>query len=119
MNETQTKFNHHKPSRLARTLVNALVTTILHSRWHDLMSQRLLLITFTGRNSGKKFTTPIRYKQEGETLQIKIVAEYSWWKNLIPEQTVHILLRRQKRTGTAEVLAPEGELVVVKIHLKA
>lgn len=82
-----------------------------------MMSPRLLLITFTGRKSGKEFTTPIRYMQESETLRMKVLVEYPWWKNLVGEVTVHVLLRGQMRTGTAEVLPEEGGVVLVKVHL--
>ena len=118
MNNTQTSFNHPKPPRLVRVLINSLVTTILRSPWHGMRSQRLLLLTFTGRKSGKEFTTPIRYVQEGETLQIKVLVEYSWWKNLCEQAAVRVLLRGQWRTGIAEVLPEEGGLIPVKVHLK-
>jgi hypothetical protein len=85
---------------------------------HGIRSHRLLLITFTGRKSGKEFTTPIRYVQEGETLQMRVLVEHSWWKNLVGEATVRVLLRGKMRTGVAEVLPEEGGVVVVKIHLK-
>jgi hypothetical protein len=81
-------------------------------------SHRLLLITFTGRKSGKKFTTPIRYVQEGETLWLKVLVEYPWWKNLVEETTVRVLLRGNMCTGVAEVHPEEDGLVVVKVHLK-
>ena len=56
--------------------------------------------------------------QEGETLQVKILVEYSWWKNLREQATARVLLRGQWRTGTAEVLPEEGGLIPVKVHLK-
>ena len=115
MNETQTTVHHPRPPRLARVLINSLVTTILRSPWHGMRSNQLLLLTFTGRKSGKKFTTPIRYVQEGETLRITIV--YPWWKNLREQPSIHVLLRGQMRTGTAELLPEENGEVVVKIHL--
>ena len=117
MNDTQTTFQHPKPPRLVRVLINSLVTTILRSPWHGLRSHRLLLITFTGRKSGKEFTPPIRYEQDGETLQLKVVAEYSWWKNLRGQAIVRVLLRGKMLTGTAEVLPEKGGVVVVKVHL--
>jgi len=117
MNETQTSVHHPKPPRLVRTLINAIATTILRSPWHGMMSPRLLLLTFTGRKSGKEFTTPIRYVQEGETLRLKVLVEYPWWKNLVGEATVRVLLRGNMRTGTAEVFPEEGGVVVVKVHL--
>jgi F420H(2)-dependent quinone reductase len=96
-------------------LINSLVTTILHSPWHGMRSHRLLLLTFTGRKSGKEFTAPIRYVQEGEILLLRVV--YPWWTNLVEEATVYILLRGEMRTGTAEVLPEEDGEVLVKVHL--
>jgi F420H(2)-dependent quinone reductase len=115
MNNTQTTVHYPQPPRLVRVLINSLVTTILRSPWHEMRSQRLLLLTFTGRKSGREFTTPMRYAQEGETLRMKVM--YPWWKNLVGEATVRVLLRGEMRTGTAEVLPEEDGVVVVKVHL--
>jgi len=57
----------------------------------------------------------MRYVQEGETLRMTVV--YPWWKNLVGEATVRVLLRGEMRTGRAEVLPEEDGEVVVKIHL--
>ncbi len=116
MNGTQKMGHHPRPPRPVRILANALATTILRSPWHGMRSHRLLLLTFTGRKSGKEFTTPMRYVQEGETLRMTVV--YPWWKNLVKEATVRVLLRGKMRTGTAEVFPEEDGEVVVKVHLK-
>jgi F420H(2)-dependent quinone reductase len=106
MNDTQTIVHHPKPPRFVQHLINAGVRTILRSPWHGMMSPRLLLLTFTRCKSGKAFTTPIRYVQEGETLWLRVA--YPWWKNLVEEATVRVLLRGKMHTGTAEVLPEEG-----------
>ena len=116
MNETRTIVRHPRPPRAVRILANAIATTILRSPWHRMRSDHLLLLTFTGRKSGKEFTTPLRYVQEGETLRMTIV--YPWWKNLVEETTVRVLLRGQIHIGTAEVFPEEDGEVVVKVHLK-
>ncbi len=116
MNDTQTRVHHPRPPRPVRILANAIATTILRSPWHGMRSDRLLLLTFTGRKSGKEFTTPMRYVQEGETLRLRVV--YPWWKNLVGQATVRVLLRGEMRTGAAEVLPEEDGEVVVKVHLK-
>lgn len=116
MNETHTIVRHPRPPRSIRILVNAIVTAILRSRWHGLRSDHLLLLTFTGRKSGKEFTTPIRYTQEGETLRMTVV--YPWWRNLVEETTVHVFLRGELRTGIAEVSPEKEGEAVVKVHLK-
>ena len=117
MNDTQTSVHYLKPPRPVRMLANAIATTILRSPWHRMRSDRLLLLTFTGRKSGKEFTTPMRYVQEGEMLRLQVVRS-PWWENLVGEATVHVLLRGEMRTGTAEVLPEEGGEVVVKVYLK-
>ncbi len=113
MNETHTR--HPRPPRPARILANTIATTILRSPWHRLRSGRLLLLTFTGRKSGKEFTTPLRYVQEDEILRLIVV--YPWWRNLVEKPKVRVLLRGQMRSGTAEVLPEKDGEVVVKIHL--
>ena len=75
-----------------------------------------MLLTFTGRKSGKEFTTPMRYVQEGETLRLQVVKS-PWWKNLYEQATVRVLLRGKIRTGTAEVFPEGGGVVVVEVHL--
>lgn len=117
MNFTQTHVRHPRPPRLARVLANALVTAILRSRWNGVRSNSLLLLTFTGRKSGKLFTTPVRYVQEGETLRMTVV--YPWWKNLVEHPAVRILLRGEMRIGVAEVLPEKDGEAVVKVHLQA
>ncbi len=57
----------------------------------------------------------MRYVQESETLRLTVV--HPWWKNLLGEAMVHVLLRGKMRTGIAEVLPEEGGEVVVKVHL--
>lgn len=116
MNETQRHVRHPRPPRPVRILANAIATAILRSPWHGMRSERLLLLTFTGRKSGKEFTTPLRYVQEGETLRMTVV--YPWWKNLVGGATVRVLLRGKIRSGTAEVRPAEDEEAEVKVHLK-
>jgi hypothetical protein len=48
---------------------------------------------------------------------MKVLVEYSWWKNLREQARVRVLLRGKIRTGIAEVLPEEGGIVVVKVHL--
>jgi len=116
MNQNRTTVRHPRPPRPARILANALVTAILRSRWHERRSNRLLLLTFTGRKSRKQFTIPVRYTQEGKTLYITVV--YPWWKNLVEQPAVRVLLRGEMRAGSAEVLPVEDGEALVMIHLR-
>ena len=41
-----------------------------------------MLITFTGRKSGRQFTTPVRYIKTDDTVRCFTAAENQWWRNL-------------------------------------
>ena len=41
-----------------------------------------MLITFTGRRSGRRYTTPVRYLRIGTTVRCYTSSENQWWRNL-------------------------------------
>ncbi len=47
-------------------LYNPVVIRLLRSPLHGVMSGYTMLITFTGRRSGKEYTTPISDVRDGE-----------------------------------------------------
>ena len=61
-------------------IMNKVPAAVLRSPLHRAMSDKYLLLTFTGRKSGKRHTTPVAYLKEGETLLM--TADSPWWKNL-------------------------------------
>lgn len=91
-----------------RTFLNPLAKTILCSPLHGGMSRRLLLITFTGRKSGKPYTTPISYVQHGGTLLLGVGGR--WWKNLRGGVPVQVLLRGKTHAGRAETWTDEASM---------
>jgi hypothetical protein len=62
--------------------INLTMRFFLRSPFHSLWSRSLMLITFTGRNSGRSFTTPVRYIRIGTTVRCFTSAENQWWRNL-------------------------------------
>jgi deazaflavin-dependent oxidoreductase (nitroreductase family) len=91
-----------------RTLFNPLAKSILRSPLHGGMSRRLLLITFPGRKSGKRYTTPISYVQHGDTLLLGVGGR--WWKNLRGGVPVQVLLRGKTYAGRAEAWTDEASM---------
>jgi hypothetical protein len=49
---------------------NPLIALILRSPLHPLVSRRLALITVTGRRSGRTYTFPLGYEQDGDTVTV-------------------------------------------------
>ncbi|HEY4387794.1 MAG TPA: nitroreductase/quinone reductase family protein [Ktedonobacteraceae bacterium] len=91
--------------RFIQAVFNPLSKTILRSPLHGVMSSKLLLITFTGRKSGKEFTTPISYVRQGNTLLLAVGG--SWWKNLRGGATVWLRLQGERCFAVTEVVTDE------------
>jgi hypothetical protein len=87
---------------LMHRVINPLMRRLLASRWHARMgSDTLMLLTFHGRKSGKSYTFPIGYKQEGA--QLISYSPFAWWTNLQGGAPVTVTLHGQRIAGTAEV----------------
>lgn len=81
--------------------VNRLVVGLLRSPFHALLSQTTMLLTFTGRKSGRRSTIPVRYLREDEILIT--LTDSPWWRNQHGGAPVDLSIARQKVRGRAEV----------------
>ncbi len=63
-------------------IINPIMRFLLRSPLHGLWSNSLMLITFTGRKSGRQFTTPVRYVSSGGKVYAFTAKENQWWRNL-------------------------------------
>jgi deazaflavin-dependent oxidoreductase (nitroreductase family) len=69
-------------SNFRNRIGNPFMSFILRSPLHGLLSKNMLLITVTGRKSGRRFTTPVGYVRDGADLLIVSALDRTWWKNL-------------------------------------
>ena len=104
---------------LMHRVINPLMRRVLSSRIHARAgSDTLMVLTFTGRASGRLYTFPIGYMQEGNTLIS--YSPYTWWRNLVGGAPVSVLLRGRTRSGTAEVFTEtstiEEGMAVYLVH---
>lgn len=84
----------------APTMINKLVIFLLHSPFHWLLSNNMLIITFTGRTSGQQFRIPVTYfLSQGK---IVIFTSNRWWKNLHNGSPITFLFKGQWITGHTE-----------------
>ncbi len=65
-------------------IANPFVKLILRSPLHGWMSAAVLLITYRGRKSGKEYTLPVQYVQDGNNVYIVpgFAEKKTWWRNL-------------------------------------
>lgn len=100
-------------------IVNQAIKSVLRSPVHGLVSKNLLLITFTGRKSGKTFTTPVSYSQHGD--QVYIFSHGTWWKNLRPGAPVTLRIQGRELQGLAEPIVEDKRAIAAGLmeHLRA
>lgn len=81
---------------------NDFMSWILCSPFHGMLSNGMMLITFTGRKTGRKFTTPVGYYEAGGYLWVITSRDRTWWKNLRGGAEVDLLLKRKLVKAFAE-----------------
>lgn len=81
---------------------NDFMAWILRSPFHGMLSNGMMLITITGRKTGKEYTIPVGYYREGEYLWVITSRDRTWWKNLRGGAEVGLLLKRKHVTAIAE-----------------
>ena len=98
--------------------VNRAMKSVLRSPLHRIVSKSILLISFTGRKSGKKYTTPVSYSQEGD--RITIFTHANWWKNLNEELPLTLRLQGCDVRGFPETISDDQNMVAAALsdHLK-
>ena len=98
--------------------VTQTMKLVLRSPVHGMVSKTVLLITFTGRKSGKTYTTPVDYSQDGD--QVTIFTHAEWWKNLRNGAPVKLRIRGRELQGLAEPVAEDKPAVAAGLmaHLQ-
>ncbi len=91
--------------RLERGLYRVLdlgVGLLLRSPLHGPAGGRIMLLTVTGRRSGRPFTVPVSYlRHKGGFLLFTSGGWSAWWKNLREGAPVAAWVRGKRLTGSA------------------
>ena len=92
--------------------VNKMMMWILRSPLHGMVSKKIMLITMTGRKSGKTYTLPVSYVRDGDLVLCSTDrAERSWWKNLRGGADVALRLRGKDVSGHATAIYENQEAI--------
>jgi deazaflavin-dependent oxidoreductase (nitroreductase family) len=91
---------------------------MLRSPLHGMVSKKIMLITFSGRKTGKTYTTPVSYSQHND--QVYVFTHANWWKNLATNDQVTLRLRGREIQGEAEPIAEDKQAIAKALaaHLK-
>lgn len=83
---------------------NVFMKWILGSPIHGMLSGNTLLITVTGRKSGRPTTTPVNYVRDGNVLSVTSYRHRTWWRNLRGGAPVTVRLQGKDFHATANVI---------------
>ena len=93
--------------------MDRLMIWTLRSPFQRIISGSIMLITFTGRKTGRTYTTPVSYLQEGN--QVTMFTRASWWRNLQAGARVTLRVRGRDVQGFAEPCAEDRRAVVLGV----
>jgi deazaflavin-dependent oxidoreductase (nitroreductase family) len=86
---------------------NDFMSWVLRSPFHGMLSNGMMLISVTGRKTGRTYTLPVGYYVEGDYLWVITSRDRTWWKNLQGGAQVNLLLKRKPVQAFAETETDE------------
>lgn len=87
---------------------NPIISSRLRSAKPGKLGDSVMLLTFTGRKSGKEFTTPVGYTRHGDTLTV--FTGRPWWRNLQERPNVRVRVQGRDLDGVAQVVTDNAEV---------
>ncbi|OGO64427.1 MAG: hypothetical protein A2030_00580 [Chloroflexi bacterium RBG_19FT_COMBO_50_10] len=90
---------------------NTITIWLLHSPLHGMFSGNTMVVSFTGRKSGKTYRVPVGYLRVGVTLLTVSFKRRTWWRNLRGGAPVTLRLQGKDVTAQAEVVEDEQGVV--------
>ena len=82
---------------------------LLRRGWMGKMDEFVMIITTTGRKSGKKFTTPIAYQRDGENIIAVNPGNSNWLHNVVSSGEAILEIKRQVIPVTGAVVKDDQE----------
>jgi deazaflavin-dependent oxidoreductase (nitroreductase family) len=98
---------------------NPILKWLLQSPIHGILSGSTMLITVTGRKSGKAISTPVNYVDMGEELMTVSFRQRKWWRNLRGGAPVTLRLRgRNVKANSTAIEDGEGVAAQLGAYFK-
>ena len=101
------------PPKHIMAATNVIMRFLLRSPLHFLLSNTLMLLSYTGRKSGKHYTNPVAYTRQGDV--ITVFTYRSWWKNVRGGAPVLVEIKRHRMGGNAEAIMEEKAAIATSL----
>ncbi len=88
------------------SIADSLISHLLLSPMHRVLSGSTDLIRYTGRRSGREFITPTQYARRGDDVIILVghPETKTWWRNFTTDGDIDVLLQRRWLPMTARAV---------------
>ena len=87
---------------------NPIISCMIRSPLHFMVSKNMMLMTYTGRKSGKEFTIPMNYLTMNGVLYTNSYRDRIWWRNLRGGADVTLRLKGKDMPAHAEVIEDQS-----------
>jgi hypothetical protein len=89
--------------------LNPLVHALLRSPIHGIASANLCVFHYTGRRSGRRFTTPLSFMREDSMVRLLSSHNTRWWNNFLDGPVdVEIDIERKTYRAKAQTLVEDS-----------
>ena len=88
---------------------NPIMMWLLRSPLHGMLNGNTMVITYSGRKSGKLFSTPVIYVRDGDVLWTVSYRRRTWWRNL-SDSPVTLRIQGKDVTGVAKAITGQQEV---------
>lgn len=112
-------------TRLPHRFVDAVNARVVALRDHPRLGpwarRRFTIVTYTGRRSGRTFSTPVGYAHDGDTVTIgvQLPDAKTWWRNFTGDGgPIALELDGRDRTGHAVAHRDARGRVTVTVRLE-
>src|SRR5690349_18067635 len=92
-----------RPNAPSMAAANPFVRLLLRSPLHFVLSDTLLLLTYTGRTSGRRYTIPMAYSRVGDV--VTVFTLHTWWRNLRGGAPFVVEIKRRRYDGRAGAIS--------------
>ena len=89
-------------------LLNPLMRLMLNSPLHGRMSERVMILSFTGRKTGKHYATPVAYTRKGS--EVIVVSFSPWGNNFKDPAPVQMRIQGKIVNGMARLVSDPAQI---------
>lgn len=111
MSQTRPAVERTQPPAAPFRVINAVMTAVLKSPLHRLVSSQLMLLHYRGRRSGRRFTLPVgRHQIRG---RLAALTSSGWRANFRGGNDVELTFEGRRRAARAELLEEPAEVAAI------